>query len=48
LKFHDFSGDKENNYCGYGLKSIGPIKKGDTLAQISAEMGLVSNVLVDD
>jgi hypothetical protein len=22
VKFHDFSLDKQNNYCGYGIKSI--------------------------
>ena len=32
LKFYDFSGDKLNNYCGFGLKSITKISKGDVIA----------------
>lgn len=48
LKFHDFSGDKTNNYCGYGLKNIEKINKGDDIISMSLEMGLVSNVMVDD
>ena len=48
LKFHDFSGDKSNNYCGYGLKNIEKINKGDDIVSMSLEMGLVSNVMVDE
>ena len=47
VKFHDFSGDKQNNFCGFGLKSVLNINKGDVIAQLSTEMGLVSNVFVD-
>jgi hypothetical protein len=32
LKFYDFSGDKQSNYCGFGLKNISKIYKGDVIA----------------
>jgi len=47
LKFHNFSSDSQNNYCGFGLKSIRAIEKGACVAQMSADMGMVSNILVD-
>jgi hypothetical protein len=31
IKFANFSGDKHNNYCGYGLKSINKIPKGENI-----------------
>lgn len=48
LKFHDFSGDKSNNYCGFGLKTIQAIDKGDMVFRQSVEMGLVSNMISSD
>ena len=48
LKFHDFSGDRQSNYCGYGLKNIQKINKGDDIVSMALEMGLVSNILVDE
>jgi len=47
IKFHDFSEDKEENYCGYGLKSVKQIKKGEAIADISTDLGLVSDILDD-
>ena len=48
IKFHDFSGDKKSNYCGFGLKSIKEIKENENIIFMSSELGLVSNVLLDD
>jgi len=35
LKFADFSAEKEANYCGYGLKSINQVPKGEVLFKMS-------------
>ena len=48
LKFHNFSGDLANNFCGFGLKSVQPISKSDDIIKMSTQMGLISNILVDD
>lgn len=48
IKFHDFSGDKDCNYAGFGIKSIKEIKENENIILMSSELGLVSNVLLDD
>ena len=48
IKFHDFSSDGQNNYAGFGLKSVLSIPKDSIILKMSADLGLVSNVLVDD
>jgi hypothetical protein len=35
LAFADYSAESDQNYCGYGLKSIKKINKGDEIAKIS-------------
>ena len=47
IKFHDFSADKANNYCGFGLKSVSKIKKGEEIVKMSLTMGMVSNVMAE-
>lgn len=48
IKYHDFSGDKDSNYAGFGLKSIKEIPKDETIMLMNHEIGMVSNVLLDD
>lgn len=48
VKFHDFSGEKAYNYCGFGLKNLKNIDKGERVLSMSMEMGLASNLLVDE
>lgn len=48
IKFHDFSTDKTKNYSGFGLKSIKKISGKDEILKMSLEMGLISNVLVEN
>ena len=48
ISFHDYSGDKSSNYSGYGLKSIKEIKQKEDIMFMNFDLGLVSNVLLDE
>ena len=48
IKFANYSSNKAENYSGYGLQSITPISKDSQVIKISPQMGLVSNILVDN
>lgn len=47
IKYHNFSAEPENNYSGFGLKSVLAIGQGEQIVKMSADMGLISNVLVE-
>ena len=47
IKYHNFSSEPENNYSGFGLKSVLSIGKNEQIVKMSADMGLVSNVFVE-
>lgn len=47
IKYHNFSSEPENNYSGFGLKSVLAIGKNEQIVKMSADMGLVSNVFVE-
>lgn len=48
IGFYDFSAEKANNYAGFGLKSIQKIPANEDIIRMSLDMGLVSNVIVED
>ena len=47
IKYHNFSSEPENNYAGFGLKSVLAIGKNEQIVKMSADMGLVSNVFIE-
>ena len=48
IQFYDFSAEKTSNYCGFGLKNLLNIKKNDEILVMSTEMGIHSNVFLDE
>ncbi len=48
LSFHDYSQDKLNNFAGYGLKTVQPIKEGEEILKISTQLGLVSDIFIEE
>ena len=48
IKFHNYSADKHHNYAGYGLASVQKFEADSPIAQLSTEVGLVSNIFMED